>query len=59
MKTDGTLAYSVFQQGAGLVNIYDAVYAEFDSGRANLRKRHGLAMSERRVKYWTRGLFMG
>jgi serine protease AprX len=27
VKADGTLAYSVFQQGAGLVNAHDAVYA--------------------------------
>ncbi len=26
VKADGSLAYSVFQQGAGLVNAYDAVY---------------------------------
>ncbi len=26
VKPDGTLAYSVFQQGAGMVNAYDAVY---------------------------------
>ncbi len=34
VKTDGTLAYSVFQQGAGLVNAYDAAYAT-NSGCAN------------------------
>ena len=27
MDADGTLAYSVFQQGAGMVNAYDAVYS--------------------------------
>ena len=31
---DGSLAYSIFQQGAGLVNAYDAVYAGMD-GAAN------------------------
>jgi subtilisin family serine protease len=34
INADGTLAYSVFQQGAGLVNAYDAVYAT-DTGCAN------------------------
>ena len=34
-RHDGTLAYSVFQQGAGLVNIYDAVYADLDTEHAN------------------------
>ena len=33
-KSDGTLAYTVFQQGAGLVNAHDAVYSTA-SGCAN------------------------
>lgn len=36
VRPDGTLAYSVFQQGAGLVNVYDAYYADFDTGVANV-----------------------
>ena len=35
VKTDGTLAYSVFQQGAGLVNAQDAAY----SNAQRLRQR--------------------
>ena len=34
VNSDGTLAYSVFQQGAGLVNAYDAVFNDA-SGCAN------------------------
>ena len=43
-NSDGELAYSVFQQGAGLVNAYDAVYAtEYDC--ANIGMDIGLDLA--------------
>ncbi len=35
VKSDGTLAYSVFQQGAGVVDAYDAVIGSGSFGSAN------------------------
>src|SRR4029077_4392243 len=44
VKTNGTLAYTVFQQGAGLVNANDAVYSTA-SGCANVGLNVGLDLA--------------
>ena len=55
---DGGLAYSIFQQGAGLVNAYDAVYStasgcanrglDIDADLAGVEHYAGLARPDRR-----------
>jgi subtilisin family serine protease len=66
VKSDGTLAYSVFQQGAGVVNAYDAVYAtdltcanrglDVDADLADTAHFRGRANGDENGNYYVEGL---